>query len=95
MGLHMCIYPEGTRNQSDAPLQRFHEGAFKLAEDTRKPIIPAIIFNTAKVLPRNGFFFWPHKVEMHFLPSVSSENKTSKELKEQVYAIMEDYILKH
>ena len=95
MGLHMCIYPEGTRNQSGAPLQRFHEGAFKLAADTRKPIIPAIIFNTAKVLPRKGFFFWPHKVEMHFLPPVSAENKNSKELKEQVYAIMEDYILKH
>ena len=25
MGLHMCIYPEGTRNITSEPLQRFHE----------------------------------------------------------------------
>src|ERR1043166_8661065 len=28
IGLHMCIYPEGTRNTTGQPLQRFHGGAF-------------------------------------------------------------------
>lgn len=92
MGLHMCIYPEGTRNKTSQPLQRFHDGAFKLAIETKKQIIPSLIFYTSKVLPRKPFFFWPHKVEMHFLPAVSVENKTSHQLKEEVFSIMKDYL---
>ena len=56
-GLHMCIYPEGTRNKTREVLQRFHDGAFKLASETQKDIIPALIFHTKKVLPRKPFFF--------------------------------------
>lgn len=93
MGLHMCIYPEGTRNKTAQPLQRFHDGAFKLAVETNKQVIPALIFYTSKVLPRKPFFFWPHKVEMHFLPSVSVENKTSHQLKEEVFEIMKNYLV--
>lgn len=93
MGLHMCIYPEGTRNKTSQPLQRFHDGAFKLAVETKKQIIPALIFHTNKVLPRKAFFFWPHKIEMHFLPAVNVENKTSQQLKEEVFIIMKDYFV--
>jgi len=93
MGLHMCIYPEGTRNKTSEPLQRFHDGAFRLAVETKKPVIPAVIFYTSKVLPRKPFFFWPHKVEMHFLPAVTIENKTAHQLKEEVFAIMKNYLL--
>jgi 1-acyl-sn-glycerol-3-phosphate acyltransferase len=93
MGLHMCIYPEGTRNKSSEPLQKFHDGAFKLAVDTQKQVIPAVIFHTKKVLPRKTFFFWPHHVEMHFLPPVSSAGKTVKELKEEVFEIMKARLL--
>jgi 1-acyl-sn-glycerol-3-phosphate acyltransferase len=93
MGLHMCIYPEGTRNKTSQTLQRFHDGAFKLAVETKKPVIPALIFYTNKVLPRKPFFFWPHKIEMHFLPAVAVENKTSQQLKEEVFELMKNYLL--
>lgn len=95
LGLHMCIYPEGTRNKTAQPLQRFHDGAFKLAIETQKPIIPSLIFYTSDVLPRKAFFFWPHKVEMHFLPAVSVEGKTTQQLKEDVFEIMKNYFLEH
>ena len=96
MGFHMCIYPEGTRNRTTEPMTKFHEGAFKLAVDTGKPIMPALIFNTAKVLPAHkSFFFWPQKVEMHFLSPVSSENKSSSELKNEVFLLMESYYISH
>src|SRR5690606_5622448 len=42
-GLHMAIYPEGTRNKTKEPLQYFHNGAFKLAVDTGHAIIPAVL----------------------------------------------------
>lgn len=93
MGLHMCIYPEGTRNKTSQPLQRFHDGAFKLAVEAKKPVIPAVIFYTSKVLPRKPVFFWPHKVEMHFLPEISSAGKSAQQLKEEVFNTMHHFIL--
>ena len=93
MGLHMCLYPEGTRNLTDQPLKSFHNGAFKLALDTQKPIMPAIIFHTKKVLPANRFFFlWPHRLEMHFLPPVYiAPTDTTDGLKEKLFAMMAKY----
>jgi 1-acyl-sn-glycerol-3-phosphate acyltransferase len=87
--MHMSIYPEGTRNRSNDPLKSFHDGAFKLAIETGKAIIPAVIFNTRKVLPPHKFFyFMPHGLKMHFLSPVSPTNKTAKELKQEVFDIM-------
>ena len=92
-GMHMCIYPEGTRNKTSMPLKSFYDGAFKLASDTGTSIIPAIIFNTDKVLPRNkSFFVWPHPVSIHFLPPITvSRNENVQELREKIFKIMWDY----
>ncbi len=95
--MHMCIYPEGTRNLTGKPLKEFYDGAFKLAVDTKKPIIPALIFNTKKAFPADKFFFlWPHKLSIHFLPPVFiSDDITYKQLKQDVYDIMEKYYVEH
>jgi len=93
MGLHMCIYPEGTRNLTDQPLKSFHDGAFRLSMDTRKAIIPGVIFNTRKVLPASKpFFLMPHKMEIHFLPPIAPQpGDTTQSLKEKVNKLMWDY----
>ena len=92
-GMHMCIYPEGSRNKTGAPLTPFHDGAFKLATETGKSIIPTLLFNTKRVMPvSKGFYFWPAKMEMHFLPEVQVEKGADHlELKEKVYRIMVEY----
>ena len=63
--------------------------AFRLAIETQKQVIPAVLFNTKKVLPQHKpFFFWPGKIEMHFLPPVTVDayaQDQSKELKEKVF----------
>lgn len=92
IGLDMVIYPEGTRNKTDEPLGPFHDGAFRLANETGKSIVPTLIFNSRKVLPQTKpFFVWPHKLHMHFLPPVSPEELSISELKEKVFQIMWDY----
>jgi len=92
MGLDMCIYPEGTRNRTGEPLKKFYDGAFRLAVDTHKPIIPVVLFNTGKVLPAGKVFYTlPHRLRMDILPPVSSDNITHTELKEKVFKIMWDY----
>jgi 1-acyl-sn-glycerol-3-phosphate acyltransferase len=97
MGLHMCLYPEGTRNKTDQPLKEFHNGAFRLALSTGKAIIPALIFNSRKVMPANKtFYFRPHRLAMHFLPPVAATpGETAESLKQRVYDIMKDHYLKN
>ena len=96
MGLHMCIYPEGTRNKTNLPLKEFKDGAFRLAIETKKAIIPAVLFNTKKVLPQNKmFYFWPSKIEMHFLDAIETKDLTIqdvKAVKEKVFELMWKYI---
>jgi 1-acyl-sn-glycerol-3-phosphate acyltransferase len=96
-GMHMCIYPEGTRNKTRYPLKEFHNGAFKLAIETGKPILPAIIFNTKKALPVNKtFFFWPMPFEVHFLPPVPVvADETTEGLKNKLHELMSNYYLAH
>jgi 1-acyl-sn-glycerol-3-phosphate acyltransferase len=97
MGLHMCIYPEGTRNKTDQPLKSFHDGAFRLAVVTGKQIIPALIFNSRIVNPPSkSFYLWPHPLEMHFLePTEVTPSDTVESLKEKVALIMKNYFLQH
>jgi 1-acyl-sn-glycerol-3-phosphate acyltransferase len=96
-GMHMCIYPEGTRNKTGQPLKSFYEGAFRLATDTGTPIIPTIIFNTAKVLPPSKkFYLWPKPLHIHFLePIPVTKNENPTELKEKVFQVMWNYISTH
>lgn len=96
IGMHMSVFPEGTRNRTSEPLKKFYDGAFKLAIATNTPVIPTIILNSRKALPVNkSFYFIPHKLEMHFLEPVLVEALTADQLKEKVFGIMKEYYLKH
>jgi len=94
-GMHMCIYPEGTRNKTDNPLKSFHDGAFRLSFETGKKIIPCLIKGTREMLPHNkSFFFWPGKASMQFLSPIDPKNFASaQEMKEHVFQLMWDGIL--
>ncbi|MGH2553123.1 MAG: 1-acyl-sn-glycerol-3-phosphate acyltransferase [Chitinophagaceae bacterium] len=93
-GIHMCIYPEGTRNRTVEPIKKFHDGAFKLAVTNRNAIIPAIIFNTKKAMPLNKvFYLWPTRLQLHFLEAISVEGMNSDQLKENVFNVMKEYYI--
>ena len=93
-GMHMCIYPEGTRNKTDKPLKEFHDGAVRLAAESGKPIMPTVILGTNTVLPNDrSFWFWPSKMEMHFLePIPVNPGDTAQVLKEKAFRMMWDHI---
>jgi 1-acyl-sn-glycerol-3-phosphate acyltransferase len=91
IGIHMCIYPEGTRNRTKDPLKQFYDGAFKLAVDTKTAVMPCLLFNTGKALPNNRFFYLlPIPLKMQFLTPVTP-GSDSKALKEKVFQLMWDY----
>ena len=88
-GIHMCIYPEGTRNRTGNPLKPFYDGAFKLAIDAKKEIIPCIIIGTNKAMPvKKTFYLLPKKLKMIFLKPVSSNNIDTKGLNKKVFDLM-------
>lgn len=94
-GMHMCIYPEGTRNKTNKPLKSFHDGAFRLAFETGKSIIPAIIKGSKDIMPHDKtFYFWPGKVALKFLPPVSPSSFTDyTAMKEHVFEVMKNELV--
>ncbi len=47
-GEKICIFPEGTRNKTDAEMLPFHSGAAVMAIKCKAPIIPMVIYNKPK-----------------------------------------------
>jgi 1-acyl-sn-glycerol-3-phosphate acyltransferase len=91
-GIHMCIYPEGTRNKTTHPIKEFQNGAFKLAVETNKEIMPALLFNTNNILSNNkAFYFLPGRIDFHFLPPIAPGDD-AEALKQKVFKLMWDYL---
>lgn len=99
MGIHLCLYPEGTRNKTNHPIQRFFDGAFTVAIKSQKPIIPGVIFNTGKILPHNRkFWARPMVIRFDFLEAIPTKGMTLDDLpalKQKVHQLMTDYYLAH
>jgi 1-acyl-sn-glycerol-3-phosphate acyltransferase len=55
-GISIMMFPEGTRSK-DGNIIDFKKGAFQLALNTGKPILPVIIDGSGKVLPKKGIIF--------------------------------------
>lgn len=95
MGIHLCLYPEGTRNKSTQHLQPFFDGAFTTAIKAQRPLMPGVIFNTGRILPANKkFWVRPLPVHIHFLEPIPTTGLTLNDvplLKEKAFNLMESY----
>ena len=55
-GISIMMFPEGTRSKDDE-IAAFKKGAFEMAIESGKPLLPIIIEGTGKVLPKKGIIF--------------------------------------
>jgi 1-acyl-sn-glycerol-3-phosphate acyltransferase len=96
-GISILVFPEGTMNLSNQPLQEFKNGAFTLAIDTQTPIVPMVMINTKKVLPRKPkMAFRPGWVKTYLLDPIETKGLTRgdvESLKEKVRTVMEAKLL--
>jgi 1-acyl-sn-glycerol-3-phosphate acyltransferase len=96
-GIHLCLYPEGTRNKTAHPVQPFYDGAFVTAIRAQRPVMPGVIFNTGTVLPHDSKgWARPKPVHIHFLepiPTVGLTTDDASRLKERVHQLMETYYI--
>ena len=96
-GQSILIFPEGTMNRSDAPLSEFYDGAFRLAIETQTAIVPMVILNARKLLPRNKpLNIRPGVLECIFADRVEVTGLKPDDLvdlKTRVYKCMEELII--
>ncbi|MEO5984851.1 MAG: lysophospholipid acyltransferase family protein [Ferruginibacter sp.] len=88
-GIHMSIYPEGTRNRTKETMKPFYDGAFKLAKAANKKIMPCVISGTKRAMPINKtFYLLPGLLQMEFLQPVESGQSKIADLKSYVFDVM-------
>lgn len=88
-GLHIMVFPEGTRSP-DGRLLPFKKGAFFLAEETGAPIIPVVITGTERMMPKETLRITPGEAYLRFLPPIRPQDALSREdLMERVRAAMQ------
>lgn len=95
-GVSVLIFPEGTRNRTEEPLKRFHPGAFSVAISAQVPIMPIILSETRPLQPIDTIEFHPGHGHLTFLPPISTEGYTEKDvatLMNQVHETMSQALI--
>ena len=77
-GLHLMVFPEGTRSP-DGRLLPFRKGAFFLAMETNAPIVPVVIHGTARMMSRDSLRITPGEAIVQFLPARRAKDYASRE----------------
>lgn len=75
-GYSLAIFPEGSRSET-ATLQRFHKGAFFMAEKLNIDIVPIIFHGTAFVQGKDdSFLLKKGRITVRYLPRISPADAT-------------------
>jgi 1-acyl-sn-glycerol-3-phosphate acyltransferase len=97
-GISVLVFPEGTFNETGKPLKEFYDGAFRIAIETRTPIMPVLFIDMYNRMHyRSVFSLNPGKSRAVFLPEIPVDGLTVKDvaaLKGKVYSVMEEELKK-
>lgn len=97
-GISAVVAPEGTRNDTEAPLIPFKSGAFRLAVETGIPILPIAVIGANKIMKKGSLLIRPGKVQIYFskpiTPPAPSETAVT-ELTEKCRSRLEAMLLTH
>lgn len=94
-GVSILIFPEGTQNRTSNLLQPFYDGAFRIAIETKQPILPMVVRNAGKLMPPGKIHIEPGTIEIKVGKEIKTEGLDMKDtgaLKQQVYETMEGMI---
>jgi 1-acyl-sn-glycerol-3-phosphate acyltransferase len=77
-GLHILVYPEGTRSL-DGRLSTFKKGPFFLAQQTQAPIIPIALSGTQTMMRKGSYAITPGLARIQVLPPVEPAGYETRE----------------
>lgn len=90
-GVSVALFPEGTRSD-DGSIGKFKLGAFKLAIEAGRPIVPVVISGAGDLLPKRSLLFRKHAdIRLTVLapePTLDLGPEDAPELAERVRARM-------
>jgi len=72
-GYSIIIFPEGTRSTTTT-IQRFHKGAFYLAEQLQLDILPLLVHGNVHALPKNDNMLKPGPITLKFLSRIKPDD---------------------
>jgi len=74
-GYSIVVFAEGTRSP-DGNVQRFHKGAFYLAEKLNLDILPIILHGSGDTLTKNDFLVKDGKITLKFLSRIKPDDES-------------------
>jgi 1-acyl-sn-glycerol-3-phosphate acyltransferase len=77
-GLHILVYPEGTRSP-DGRLSTFKKGPFFLAQETEAPIVPIALSGTQTMMRKGSYAITPGLARIQVLPVIEPSNYETRE----------------
>ena len=77
-GLHITVFPEGTRSR-DGHMLPFKKGPFFLAKETGAPIVPISIHGTESMMRKGSMRIYPATAHIHFHPVIEPASYTTRE----------------
>lgn len=94
-GDSLLIFPEGSRNNSNLPLNNFNLGAFRLSIESGIKILPMVAINSRSLGFGKSLIIKPGAAELHYLPPIDpiDFNDSAEKLKEHCFNCMKNEIL--
>lgn len=94
-GISVLLFAEGTQNRTKEPLQPFKDGAFRIAIDTQKSILPIVIIGAGKLMPPGTVNLRPGLIKILVAPKISVTDlstDSTQSLKQKTFDIMKEMI---
>lgn len=81
-GYSIVVFPEGTRS-ADCSIQRFHQGAFHIANELKLDIVPMVLHGVGHYLPKNDFMLRRGRITLRIMERIPFTPNTFATLREE------------
>jgi len=94
-GRRVLMFPEGTRSRKGRQLQPFKKGAFHLALEAKVPLLPVVLLDSEKILPKYSLAINSGNIRVFFCDPIPVEegdtvNSLIEKVRNAMNAVIDD-----